>query len=263
MSFFNYSSTLFSGMSATSGTSFNGLLGEYNQIKNGTYGKLLKAYYKKFNADGTEKSSSKNQSTTNKVKTSSDTLDTAKELNGAADAATSLQTAAMKLAAVKEGSASLYAKKTLVDTNEDGTTFTRTDYDYDTLVKSVKSFVSAYNDTLESVSTIESASVTQKTKWLTDLTGQNKEALSAVGISVDKDGRMSLDETTFRGKEMTELQDFFEGTNSFVGNLARKASSLAGSAELQATRAASAYTATGSNYAADSMNSGTLFDSLF
>ena len=261
MSFFNYSSTLFSGMNS-SGSSFSGLIGEYNQIKNGTYGKLLKAYYKKYNADGSTKSDTTDK-ITDKVKKSSDTVDTAKELETVKDSATTLQDAAMKLAAVKTGSSSLYEKKTIVDTNEDGTTSTRTDYDYDTLVKSVKSFVSAYNDTLESVSTIESASVTQKTKWLTDLTGQNKEALSAVGISVDKDGRMSLDETTFRGKEMTELQDFFEGTNSFVGNLARKASSLAGAAELQATRAASAYTATGSNYAADSMNSGTLFDSLF
>ena len=89
------------------------------------------------------------------------------------------------------------------------------------------------------------------------------EDLFDVGISVDKDGRLALDEKAFREKDMTELQDFFEGTNSVLGQLARKASNLAGAAELQATKAASAYTATGSNYTADSMNSGTLFDSLF
>ncbi len=263
MSFFNYSSTLFSGMSAGSGSSFSGLLGEYNQIRNGTYGRLLKAYYKKYNADGTSKSNTSAEKDTNKVKPTSDTVDTAKELNAAADTATTLQTAAMKLAAVKEGSSSLYAKKTIVENNEDGTTSTRTDYDYDTLVKSVQSFVSAYNDTLESVSTIESASVKQKTEWLTQVTKQYTEELSGVGISVDKDGRLSLDEKAFREKDMTELQDFFEGTDSVLGKLARKASNLAGAAELQATRAASAYTASGSNYTADSMNSGTLFDSLF
>ncbi|MBP3618884.1 MAG: hypothetical protein J6J38_12675 [Lachnospiraceae bacterium] len=263
MSFFNYSSTLFSGMNS-SGSSFSGLIGEYNQIRNGSYGRLLKAYYKKFNADGTEKSSTTNKNTnTDKVKPSSDTVDTAKELDAVADKATGLQNAAMKLAAVKEGSSSLYAKKTFVDTNEDGSTSTRTDYDYDTLVKSVQSFVSAYNDTLESVGTIEASSVQQKTQWMTQVTSQYKDELAGVGLSVDKDGRLALDEKTFRGKEMTELQDFFEGTNSVLGQLARKASNLAGAAELQSTKAASAYTANGNNYPKDSMNSGTLFDSLF
>lgn len=263
MSMFNYSSSLFSNVSA-GGSSFTSLLGEYNQIRNGTYGRLLKAYYKKYNADGTTKSSSTDTTkNTNKVKTSSDTVDTAKNLNTVADAATSLQTAATKLAAVKTGTSSLYAKKTIVDTNEDGTTSTRSDYDYDTLVKSVQSFVSAYNETLDSVGKVASSSVQQKTKWLTQLTNQYKDELAGVGITVDKDGRMALNEETFRGKDMTELQDFFEGTDSVVGKLARKASSLAGAAELQATRAASAYTATGNSYTADSMNSGTLFDSLF
>jgi len=261
MSFFNYSSTLFSGLNS-SGSSFSGLLGEYNQIKNGTYGKLLKAYYKKYNADGSTKSDTTDK-ITNKVKTSSDTVDTAKELETVKDSATALQDAAMKLSAVKTGSSSLYEKKTIVDTNEDGSTSTRTDYDYDTLVKSVQSFVDAYNETLESMGSIEAASVQQKTQWMTQVTTQNKDALADVGISVDKDGRLALDEKAFREKDMTELQDFFEGTNSVLGQLARKASNLAGAAELQATKAASAYTATGSNYTADSMNSGTLFDSLF
>ena len=179
------------------------------------------------------------------------------------DSATALQNAAMKLGAVKTGSSSLYEKKTIVDTNEDGSTSTRTDYDYDTLVKSVQSFVSAYNDTLESVGTIEASSVQQKTQWMTDVTKQYKDAFAGVGISADKDGRLALDEKAFREKDMTELQDFFEGTNSALGQLARKASGLAGAAELQATKAASAYTASGNNYPTNTMNSGTLFDSLF
>ena len=261
MSFFNYSSTLFSGMNS-SGSSFSGLLGEYNQIRNGTYGRLLKAYYKKYNADGSAKTDTTDK-ITDKGKKSSDTVDNAKELDAVKNSATTLQNAAMKLAAVKTGSSSLYEKKTIVDTNEDGSTSTRTDYDYDTLVKSVKSFVSAYNETLESVGTIEASSVQQKTQWMTQETSQYKDELAGVGISVDKDGRLALDETAFRAKDMTELQEFFEGTNSVLGKIARKASGLAGAAELQATKAASAYTANGNNYPTNSMNSGTLFDSLF
>ena len=261
MSFFNYSSTLFSGMNS-SGTGFSGLIGEYNQIRSGSYGKLLKAYYKKFNADGSTKTDTTDK-ITDKVKKSSDTVDTAKELDEVKDSATALQNAAMKLAAVKTGSSSLYEKKTIVDTNEDGSTSTRTDYDYDTLVKSVQSFVSAYNDTLESVGPIEASSVQQKTQWMTQVTKRYTDEFAGVGISVDKDGRLALDEKAFREKDMTELRDFFEGTNSALGQLARKASGLAGAAELQATKAASAYTANGNNYPTNAMNSGTLFDSLF
>ena len=73
-----------------------------------------------------------------------------------------------------------------MDTNEDGSTSTRTDYDYDTLVKSVQSFVSAYNDTLESVGSIEASSVQQKTQWLTQVTGQYTDELAGVGISALK-----------------------------------------------------------------------------
>ena len=131
------------------------------------------------------------------------------------------------------------------------------------MVKSVQSFVSAYNETLESMGTIESASVQQKTQWMTQVTKQYTDELAGVGISVDKDGRLALDEKAFREKDMTELQDFFEGTNSAVGQIARKASGLAGAAELQATKAASAYTAGGNSYPTNAMNSGTLFDSLF
>lgn len=264
MSYFNYSSTLFSGLSTGSTSSFSSLLGEYNQIRNGTYGRLLKAYYTKYNADGTAKTSTTDTTTkTQKTKTSSDTVDTASELNTVADTATALQTAATKLATVKDGASSLYAKKTIAETNEDGTTSTRTDYDYDTLVSSVKSFVSAYNDALDSVGTVQSSSIQQKTEWLMEVTTQYKDELAEVGITVDGDGRLELNEETFRGTDMTDIQNVFEGTNSVAGKLARKASSLASAAELQATKAATAYTSTGDSYSADSLNSGTLFDSLF
>lgn len=263
MSFFNYSSTLYSSLSTSGFSSFSSLLGEYNQIRNGSYGRLLKAYYSKYNADGTAKSSGTDtKKDTSKVKTSSDTVDSAKSLNAVAEKATTLQKAAIKLAAVKEGSSSLYAKKTIVDTKEDGTTSTRTDYDYDTLVNAVKSLVSAYNDTLDGAGSVASSSVQQKTKWVMDATNQHKDTLSAIGITTNKDGRLVFDEETFRSADMLDIQDALEGSNSFTGLLARKASNLAGAAELQASRAASAYTASGNSYT-DTMNSGSIFDSLF
>ncbi|MCH5273782.1 MAG: hypothetical protein J1E35_08920 [Lachnospiraceae bacterium] len=261
MSNYNVSSMFFGGFSSTS--SFSGLIGEYAQIRSGAYKKLLRAYYGQYNADGTTKSTQTTSSPIRKQKTSSDTADSAKSLTSVSEAATTLQNAAMKLAEVKEGSSSLYAKKTMVDKAEDGTTTTRYDYDYDGVVNAVKSFVSAYNDTLDKVGKVSSPAVQQKTKWMMDVAAQYKSQLSEFGIEMDDNGRLSLKEDVLRGRDMTDIQDFFEGSNSFVNKLARKASALAGSAELQATKAASAYTSTGKTYPADSMNSGSIFDSLF
>lgn len=259
MSNYNFTGAFFGGFS--SGSSFSGLLGEYNSIKNGSYRRLLKSYYGKYNADGTAKSTTKTERE-RKPKTSSDTIDSAKNLNKVSEKATSLQNAAIKLSAVKEGTSSIYAKKTIVD-KKDGITTTRTDYDYDTVVGAVKSLVTAYNETLDEASKVGSASIQKKAKWMMDLTAQYKSQLSDMGITADKDGRLSLDENVLRGKDMEDIQDFFEGSNSFTSKLARKASSLSGAADLQATRAASAYTSTGNTYKPESTNSGTVFDSLF
>lgn len=44
LNLFNYNSSLFSGMSSNS-SGMSSMLGDYMAIRNGSYGKLLKAYY--------------------------------------------------------------------------------------------------------------------------------------------------------------------------------------------------------------------------
>lgn len=264
MSYFNYSSAIFSGFSTNGTSSFMNLANEYSNIKAGSYRRLLKTYYSKFNADGSEKVSSDKNGTKRPVKNAfANVTDSAKDLTGVSDKATALQNAATKLAAVKTGTSSLYAQKPITEKQEDNTTVTKTDYDYKSLVSAAKTLVSAYNDTLDATSKVSASSVTQKTQWVTDLANEYKDELSAIGITFDSDKRMSLDEKKFTATAMEDIQKVFEGTNSFTGKLARKASNLAGAAEVQSTRLASAYNARGSAYKADSMNSGSLFDSLF
>ena len=64
-------SFLFSGLNSSRNSSNNLLtsinLSDYNSIKTGTYGKLLKAYYKKDDVDTKDTSSKKNNTTVNKV----------------------------------------------------------------------------------------------------------------------------------------------------------------------------------------------------
>lgn len=264
MSLFNYSSSLFSGFTKNTNTSFTGLLGEYSNIKSGTYRKLLKSYYAKFNADGSEKvSKNKAENSTVNKRVYSNTKDSAKDLNTVESRASELMSAATKLAAVKNGSSSLYAKKALVKTNEDKTTTTVNDYDYDTLVKTTQALASAYNSTLDSTAKVSAASVTQKTKWITELSKEFGSDLEKIGITFDKDKRMSVDEATFRKSDMEDIRKVFEGTNSYVGKLARNASGLSSAAKVQSERVASVYTETGAAYKPESLNTGSIFDSLF
>ena len=264
MSLFNYSSTLFSGFKTSSTGSFSGLLGEYSGIKNGSYRKLLKTYYRKFNADGTLKASSTEDVREDiKKRKANAVTDSAADLKKAGTAADALMSAATALAAVKDGSSSLYAKKALAQKGEDGSVSTKNDYDYDTLTKKTKQLVSAYNDTLNAVSKFQNAAVSQKTKWVTQLSDEFSQELSNVGLSFDKDGRMALDEDKLRATDMADIQKLFEGSASFTGKLAQKASGLSSAAEVQSLRAASAYNGSGTKYDATAMNAGSIFDSLF
>jgi len=237
MSYYNYSSTLFSGFSTSGTGSFQSWIGEYANIKNGTYKRLLKSYYEKYNADGTAKTdtSSSNKTTSSSKSVYASATNSAKALTNVSDKASELQSAATKLANSKD----------------------------EVTLESVKSLVSAYNATLDATAKVTASSVIQKVDWVQDLGLQNKDALAEVGITFDSENRMQLDEIRFQGIEVKSAQKVFEGTNSFAGQLARKASNLAGAAEVQATKAASSYSADGSSYSSDSLNSGSLFDSLF
>lgn len=267
MSYFNYSSTIFSGFSTNGTSSLMNLASEYSNIKAGSYRRLLKSYYNKYNADGSAKADSTDKTQSNKKRTTksafSNVTDSAKDLKTVSDKATALQTAATKLAAVKTGTSSMYAQKTITEKQEDGSIGSRTDYDYKSLVTAAKTLVSAYNETLDATGKVSSSAISQKTQWVTDLANEYKDDLEAIGITFAKDKRMALDEKKFTDSGMDSIQKVFEGTNSFTGKLARKASNLAGSAEVQSSKLASSYTSTGSAYKADSMNSGSLFDSLF
>lgn len=266
MSIFNYSSSIFGGFSTNSMSSLLNLASEYSSIRSGSYKKLLKKYYGQYNADGTAKTDSATKTkdkTRTPKKAYSNITDSAKDLTTVSEKASSLQSAATKLAAVKSGSSSLYAKKAIVEKQADGTTTTKNDYDYKTLTSAAKSLVSAYNETLDAVGKVSSASVAQKTKWMTDLAGQYKTDLESIGITFDKDNRMQLDEAKFTASDMDSIQNVFEGSTSFAGKLARKASNLAGAAEVQANQVASAYGSNGTTYKPSSMNSGSIFDSLF
>lgn len=165
-SFSDYSSKYNSNIdySALFGTASNSSVGtanylsDYASIRNGSYKKLMKAYYAK---QDTEKSTTKQ-----------DTVQKSTLMGSSADS--------LKVAADKLNDSELFDK------------------DDDTIVKAVKSFIESYNDVVSESGESNNKSVLRNAAWLTGMTGKNAKLLSKAGITIAKGNKLELDEDTLK-----------------------------------------------------------------
>ncbi len=241
-------STLFSSLSSstsssTSNTSLSSIdLSDYASIKNGSYYQLLKAYYAKNSASGSSSSSGSSEdsaSTLATVQTDSD----------------SLKDSADKL--IKTGTDSLFNKKNITTTNSDGTTSTTYDYDIDAIYKGVRSFVDDYNSMLDSGSNSSNKNVLSQTLTMTNTTKAYSNLLSAVGITVGSDNKLSIDEDAFKASNVSSIKSLFNGNSSYAYSISAKASQI----NYYASTANSTYDITGN--LTGSSSSGSLYSSYF
>ena len=203
-------SLLFSGMEGNS-TAQTGstLLSDFTAIKNGSYGKLLKAYYARQDA-----------------MKASEGKDTKQRLTLMGTSADSLKKSADALK-----SESLWQKKTIKTKNEDTGEETETeDYDWDAIVKAVKSFAEDYNGVIEEAGKSNTKEVLRNGVWLTKTTERAKNLLSDVGISVGKGNKLEVDEEALKKADIGTLKLLFTGHNSFADKVSQKAESLSSAA---------------------------------
>lgn len=230
-------STLFSSLtgssSSTSGSTSNNILSDYASIKNGSYGKVLKAYYAK------QDSSSESSSMEN---------DTAKNLN-TIQAATSTLTKSTD-ALLANGAKSLFTK------TEDSTT--SSEYDRTAIYNGLKSFVENYNSLINSAGDSSNSSILRQTVSLVKNTIANEKMLSSVGITINKDNTLSIDESNCKKANINDLTSLFSGSGSFASQVSAKASSIAFYAK-NAANGVSTYTSAGS-ITPSSTSSGNLLD---
>ncbi len=169
-------------------------LGDYGTIKSGAYYNLLKNYY----------ASSSDSSSSSSTDVTTATLSTEMKLLkvDAADATDALSTLT---------SSSLYS--TTTSTDDDGNT--TTSYDVDSIYSAVKSFVSAYNDLLSDGSTASNSSIFSSVSSMRTTTASYYSQLASIGITMNSDGTLSLDEDTFKAADMSEVESLFTGSNSY------------------------------------------------
>lgn len=227
-------SYLFQSMTTSRGNSLGNLnfLSDYASIKNGSYGKLMKAYYAKDAADKTASEGKDTETKKNSISTAADSAKTLSEIEKAAD---TMKESADSL--LVKGSKSVFRKK-----NEKATV--SEEYDTDAIYKAVSGFVTDYNDLLSKTSAASSKNLQSKADTLAAVTSANAKLLSRVGITVNSDRSLSLDEEAFKKSDMGTVKNLFGTTGAYGYKVSAQASMIDYTAAKESTRS-NTYTANG------------------
>ena len=235
-------SILFSSLSSNSSSnSTNSLsnsftfLSDYASIKNGSYGKLLRAYYTQKSDDSTETSSANKYSSKLGASTSEDTSETIAKVQSTTD---SLKESADAL--LETGSKSVFKSE-----------------DEDAVYNAVSAFVKDYNSVLDATEDVNSISILQQTLSMVNTTKANESLLSKVGITINEDNSLSLDKDTFKNANESTVKTLFNNTGSYAYSVSASASFINYKADTEATKA-NTYNFSG-NYSAN-YTSGSIFD---
>lgn len=227
-------SYLFQSMTTSRGNSLGNLnfLSDYASIKNGSYGKLMKAYYAKDAADKTASEGKDTEAKKNSISTAADSAKTLSEIEKAADA---MKESADSL--LVKGSKSVFRKK-----NEKATV--SEEYDTDAIYKAVSGFVTDYNDLLSKTSAASSKNLQSKADTLVAVTSANAKLLSRVGITVNSDSSLSLDEEAFKKSDMGTVKNLFGTTGAYGYKVSAQASMIDYTAAKESSKS-NTYTANG------------------
>lgn len=227
-------SYLFSNLSSRSnfGISNPNFLSDYASIKNGSYGKLLKAYYKKMAEND---STSTNTETNSSKLTTSLAVDSAKTLSSIDKAADSLKASAEALTSQKKDS--VFTTKEVTTELEDGTTSTTSEYDKEAIYQAVSHFAEKYNSLLDTTGQTSSSYVTRAVSNMTNITSIYSSKLEEVGITVGDDNRLTVDADTLKAADMTKLKSLFNDSPSFAKTISSQASFVDSAASREATKA--------------------------
>ena len=204
---FNYGSLFGYG----SGNSLYSNLSQLSSVRSGTYAKALKSYYGKNNQTvAAQKSTAVNKYNSSIYAQQSGLSDVSKE----------------------SGDLSAAAKK-LTDTGKDSLFASQESYDVDAAYKAASDFVTNYNETLDAVNKTTNTAVSSAAGSMTRMTGVMTKSLGSIGISVGKDGRMSINEDEFKNAGFDKVKSMLGTNGSFARIIGSSAQRLGSAAEQQ------------------------------
>ena len=169
---------------------------------------------------------------------------------------------------VKKSASSLKASAAVLSETGEDSIFAKAEEsgDYSDLISLIERFTGDYNSLLESLSDLDTDKSANYSKELKSIISGQSEALQKVGITVDSNGKLVIDEVTLKNADKKELKDLFQGENSVAGKVADK------SIYIGANAAADQYVDSCANYTAGGTSAeyvqmanliGSYLDSLF
>ncbi|MBR1931928.1 MAG: hypothetical protein IJ833_10745 [Lachnospiraceae bacterium] len=246
-------SYLFASLSG--GNSNLNFLSDYASIKNGSYGKLMKAYYGN-NANSSVKALA--QKSNNNTKTKFETQQSTKDLAKVESAADGLKESADAL--LTTGTKSVFAEKNITSKDENGVETTSKGYDRDAIYNAVNKFVNNYNSVLQTAGGSSDTTIASRAQSLVNATAANEKMLNKIGITVQDDGTLSVDKDTLNKADISKLKTLFQGNGSYGYQASAQASMINYAASKAATKAS---TYTGSGTYGNAYNTGNIFSSYF
>lgn len=206
-----YSNDFLSGLSVNTNSNGGGSfdLADYAMIKNGSYGKLMKAYY------GQEKA----QKSAESKESTSKLTQMAGNAGGMANAAKALM------------DDSLWQKKTITEKDEKtGEETTKEDYDWKAITKAVKGFIENYNNTVSGAGESDTKGVLRNASFMVKTTAAYKKTLEKAGITITSGNKLELNEEALKNADISTLKTLFTGYNSFADKMATKGNTIANEA---------------------------------
>ncbi len=196
---FNFSS-LFSNNSNTFGST--NWFSDWYSIKNGSYGKLMKAYYNTPTSSNTTAASRKSRT--------SDVVDQIIEEKKNPKVSEETQAANEHL------STAISTLKNTVTTLQNANTYTASEDGTsaaEKVVSAVKNYVSQYNDTVKTAQESTLANKTAHVAGMMRSSQTNADKLAEIGITVNSDGTLQLNEDKLKATDISKVQDLFSKDN--------------------------------------------------
>ncbi len=172
-----------------------GMLGDYNSIKNGSYSKLMRSYYSSASAVSSAKTSS-GTNVLDKILQERRNPTVSKEVS-AANSKLSDSVNRMK-SAVK----SLQTDSTYEDTAGGSTASAK-------VAASLKEYVDSYNSAVESSKKSSMNTVSSNVSAIQKATAERADEFKKLGITINNDGTLSLDEEALKKADVSKVKDLF------------------------------------------------------
>lgn len=124
--------------------------------------------------------------------------------------------------------------------------------DKETLYDSIDSMIESYNAIMNSLKTSTGTLDSYYRKMMKEVAAENEEALADIGISVERDGSMSLNMDKLKACDIATVKDVLGESGTFSTKIGLLAAHISDNAEANVESLSSQYNSLGSTYSASS-----------